>query len=115
MVYINMWLFHIICTPYAVSGFTQSLSQHSGDTLRNKHLVRDTLRNKHPMRDTLRNKHPMRDTLHNKHLTGDTLHNPQHPGFNPTDPHLPPAAEFGVEFGVIGVDTERAKVVKLRP
>ena len=75
MAYINMWLFHIICTPYAVSGFTQSLSQHSGDT----------------------------------------LHNPQHPGFNPTDPHLPPAAEFGVEFGVIGVDTERAKVVKLRP
>lgn len=85
MAYINMWLFHIICTPYAVSGFTQSLSRHSGDTLRNKHL------------------------------TGDTLHNPQHPGFNPTDPHLPPAAEFGVEFGVIGVDTERAKVVKLRP
>ena len=95
MAYINMWLFHIICTPYAVSGFTHSLSRHSGDTLRNKH--------------------PMRDTLHNKHLTGDTLHNPQHPGFNPTDPHLPPAAEFGVEFGVIGVDTERAKVVKLRP
>ena len=95
MAYINMWLFHIICTPYAVSGFTQSLSQHSGDTLRNKHLVRDTLRNRHLMRDT--------------------LHNPQHPGFNPTDPHLPPAAEFGVEFGVIGVDTERAKVVKLRP
>ena len=105
MAYINMWLFHIICTPYAVSGFTQSLSRHSGDTLRNKHLTGDTLHNKHPMRDTLHNKHPMRDTLHN----------PQHPGFNPTDPHLPPAAEFGVEFGVIGVDTERAKVVKLRP
>ena len=49
------------------------------------------------------------------YLTGHTLHNTQHSGFKPTDPYLPPAAEFGVEFGVIGVDTERAKVVKLRP
>jgi hypothetical protein len=53
-------------------------------------------------------------TTHNAYFTGKTLHDTQHPGFDSTDPHLPPTAKLGVEFGVISVDTERAKVVKLR-